>query len=60
MATCAQLAGTTLPPQAAPDSLADIDGWLGKKSRVRQELIVEGVRHTKVLRQGSWSMIPPA
>ena len=59
MATFAALAGAELPSDAGPDSLSDVDGWLGKASAVRRELIVEGVSHTKVMRDGAWSMIPP-
>lgn len=59
LATFAELAGLELPGDAGADSLADIDGWLGKPGPGRSELLVEGVTGTKTLRQGDHTMIPP-
>ncbi len=59
MASFASLAGVPLPPQAGPDSLDHVEGWLGKDPVGRSEVLVEGSKNTKTLRVGNWTLTPP-
>jgi arylsulfatase A-like enzyme len=59
LANFASLAGVDLPADAGPDSIETLDAWLGKGSDARQELVAEGISGTRLLREGSWTMIPP-
>ena len=43
----------------APDSMAVLSALLGKSSKGRNELVVEGLQGKTVLRRGNWVYIPP-
>jgi arylsulfatase A-like enzyme len=59
LASFAALAGVELPADAGPDSENHLGGWLGESDQGRDELVVEGTTRKMVMRQGSWTMIPP-
>jgi arylsulfatase A-like enzyme len=59
LASLASLAGVELPRAAGPDSLDCLDAWLGADDAGRDELVVEGMQGTRLLRQGDWTLIPP-
>ncbi len=59
LASLAALAGAPLPDHSGPDSLNHLEGWLGRSDAGRRELVAEGVSRTRLLREGSWTMIPP-
>ena len=58
-ASFASLIGQPLPDDAAPDSFDVLDALLGRSNSGREELVVEGLQAKLVLRQGSWTYIPP-
>ena len=43
----------------APDSMDVLDALLGRNSKGRDELVVEGTKARTVLRQNEWVFIPP-
>ena len=58
-ASFAAMAGQKLGDSDAPDSENVLDALLGRSAEGRKELVVEGTKAKTVLRQGSWSFIPP-
>jgi arylsulfatase A-like enzyme len=58
-ASFAALLDMPLSANAAPDSMDVHDALLGRSSRGRDELLVEGTQAKTVLRQNEWTYIPP-
>jgi len=55
----ADLVGVSLEDDAAPDSIRLLAALLGDTEQARHELVTEGTQGKTVLRQGTWSYIPP-
>jgi arylsulfatase A-like enzyme len=55
----AELANGAVAEHAAPDSENLLGALLGRSTVGREEIAVEGMRAKTVLRQGSWTYIPP-
>ena len=58
-ASFAELCNYELPDNAALDSFKQLDAWLGKDAIGRDEILLEGMQGTKVIRQNNWTYIPP-
>lgn len=59
LASFAALVGVALPEGSAPDSLNVLDALLGRGPSLREEMLVEGIWNSDVLRQGNLVCIPP-
>jgi len=59
LASFADLVGVSLEDDAAPDSIRLLAALLGDTEQARHELVTEGTQGKTVLRQGTWSYIPP-
>jgi len=59
LASFAELTGTPLPENAAPDSTSTLEALLGTSDTGRTELVVEGMRGHMALRYGPWTYLPP-
>lgn len=58
-ASFAFLIGLELSEEEAPDSFNVMDALLGRSDKGRDEIVLEGRRHTAILRQQDWTYIPP-
>lgn len=58
LASLAALAGVDVPSHQAPDSLNQLDTWLGKQT-VGRDHVVEHAK-SQALREGHWKYIPPS
>lgn len=58
-ASFAALTGQQLDQKEAPDSLDVLGAFLGETEKGRDELVVEGTKAKTILRNGSWTYIPP-
>jgi arylsulfatase A-like enzyme len=58
MATCADLVGAKLPPNAGEDSISLLPGLLGKRhTPVRDSLIHHSINGSFAIRQGKWKLV---
>jgi len=55
----AQLTGTKLQEQEAPDSQPLLETLLGKEHQGRSEMVLEGMQYKKVFRDQRYAYIPP-
>jgi len=58
-ASFAAMTGEEMRDNEAPDSMNVLDALLGRSSKGRNELVVEGTKAKTVLRQNEWVFIPP-
>ncbi len=58
-ASFAAMTSQRLKDLEAPDSMDVLDALLGKSSKGREELVVEGIQARTVLRKHDWVYIPP-
>jgi arylsulfatase A-like enzyme len=58
-ASWAELVGHKLGDDEATDSLNMLAALLGECKEGRTELVIEGSKNTKAIRQGEWAYIPP-